>query len=141
MCVCALDSKDNGCYGNCTGQTIKYSASDSNKMPIFHKKSTSKPVPRLNRLPHCPKFQEDIEDYKHITLTVNGKEEIKFVDGVWQGIGGKANDDVKKLKEKFHAMEEENNLNRIKVEVLLDMLAEIAAETYNKDGQPLMLTQ
>lgn len=81
----------------------------------------------MARLPQCPKIEEDLEDYKNIYMNLNGKD-LKFVDGVWINAGGEKIDDIVKLKNRVNGLEEENNLNKVKVEVLLDMLAEFGSK-------------
>lgn len=100
-------------------------------MPIFNKKSSSKPKVRVARLSQCPKLEEELDDYKNIHLNMNGRE-LKFIDGAWISTNGEKLDDVIKLKNKINALEEENNLNKVKVEILLDVLAEQGSKTIEK---------
>lgn len=96
-------------------------------MPIFQKKGAAKPRGRVTRLPQCPKIEEDLDDYKNISLNLNSRE-LKFIDGVWISAAGEKTDDIVKLKNRVNGLEEENNLNKVKVEVLLDMLAEYGSK-------------
>lgn len=97
------------------------------KMPLFSKKTekvTTLPQ-RKQRLTHVPYLNEDIDEFKKISVNL-GNKEFKFIEGSWIAVnkGAGSVDDVTKLKHKITHLEEENNLNKIKVEVLLDMLAE-----------------
>ncbi|XP_063704210.1 protein chibby homolog 1 [Culicoides brevitarsis] len=96
-------------------------------MPLFSKKSekiSTLPQRKL-RLSHVPFLNEEIDDFKKVSLNL-GNKEFKFIEGSWIAVtkGTSSIDDVTKLKHKITHLEEENNLNKIKVEVLLDMLAE-----------------
>lgn len=99
-------------------------------MPLFSNKFNPKPVPprgiRCN-IGHSP-IKENLNDIKEITLNLDDKE-LKFIDGIWIEVSKKANcDDISRLLQKIKSLEEENNLNQIKIEVLLDLLAENASE-------------
>ncbi|XP_065371946.1 protein chibby homolog 1 [Calliphora vicina] len=99
-------------------------------MPIFNKKFESKPVPpRISRNNNdCPVVTEELEDYKQITLNL-GNKELRFADGIWIYATRKGDvDDVVRLNRRLKALEEENNMCDLKIEVLLDLLAEHATE-------------
>lgn len=99
-------------------------------MPLFNKKFESKPIPaRVNR---CnigfPIVNEDIEDFRNISLSL-GNKKLRFADGIWMHSTHKADvDDMLRLNKKFRALEEENNMCNLKIEVMLDLLAEHATE-------------
>ncbi|TDG50454.1 hypothetical protein AWZ03_003043 [Drosophila navojoa] len=99
-------------------------------MPLFNKKFESKPIPaRVNR---CnigfPVVNEDIEDFRNISLSL-GNKKLRFADGIWMHSAHKADvDDMLRLNKKFRALEEENNMCNLKIEVMLDLLAEHATE-------------
>ncbi|XP_001994431.3 protein chibby homolog 1 [Drosophila grimshawi] len=99
-------------------------------MPLFNKKFESKPIPaRINR---CnigfPVINEDIEDFRSISLSL-GNKELRFADGIWMHSARKGDvDDMLRLNKKFRALEEENNMCNLKIEVMLDLLAEQATE-------------
>lgn len=97
-------------------------------MPLFSKKSDKNVIPqRKERNPDVPMLQEEIDDFQNINLKL-GSKEFKFIDGTWivtSGSSSKENlDDYSKLRHKVNRLEKENNLNKIKVEILLDMISE-----------------
>ena len=98
-------------------------------MPIFTKKFAPKvSPPRTNRLDiGCPQIQEDLDEYKNISLNLVDKQ-ICFIDGVWMTSTTKGNaggfDDMMKMKRKMKTLEQENNLLQVKMDVLLDLLTE-----------------
>lgn len=57
---------------------------------------------------------------------------MKFEDGQWisESGGNVSGREVQRLKKRNLQLEEENNLLRLKIEVLLDMLSESTAETH-----------
>lgn len=97
---------------------------------MFNKKFESKPIPaRVNR---CnigfPVVSEEIEDFRNISLSL-GNKELRFADGIWMHSARKGDvDDMLRLNKKFRALEEENNMCNLKIEVMLDLLAEHATE-------------
>ncbi|KAH8406719.1 hypothetical protein KR222_007765 [Zaprionus bogoriensis] len=99
-------------------------------MPLFNKKFESKPIPaRANR---CnigyPVVTEDIEDFRKISLKL-GNKTLRFADGIWMHSVRKGDvSDMMALNRKFRALEEENNMCNLKIEVMLDLLAEHATE-------------
>ncbi|EDW84655.1 uncharacterized protein Dwil_GK14229 [Drosophila willistoni] len=99
-------------------------------MPLFNKKFESKPIPaRQNRcnIGH-PVVTEDLDDFRHISLNL-GNKELRFADGIWMHSSRKGDvDDMLRLNKKFRALEEENNMCNLKIEVMLDLLAEHATE-------------
>eukprot|EP00099_Drosophila_melanogaster_P023266 NP_650989.6 chibby, isoform E [Drosophila melanogaster] len=95
-------------------------------MPLFNKKFESKPIPvrqgRCN-IGH-PVATEDLDDFRQISLTL-GNKELRFADGIWMHSTRKGDvDDMLRLNKKFRALEEENNMCNLKIEVMLDLLAE-----------------
>jgi protein chibby 1 len=108
-------------------------------MPIFIKKLQPKQCPqRTSRLPiaQCPKIEESLEDFEDISMDLNGTV-MTFKDGTWgstnttavPSASGAA--DLTRMKKKLNQLEEENNLNKVKVDVLLDMLTENVCELKN----------
>lgn len=100
-------------------------------MPIFSKKFDVKTLPSRGKRNgiNCPPIQEKLDDFETISVNLSGQRQLKFVDGEWllnQSTG--TVDDVNALKRKVQRLEEENNLNQVKVDVLLDMLTENLAE-------------
>ncbi|TMW46051.1 hypothetical protein DOY81_008866 [Sarcophaga bullata] len=99
-------------------------------MPLFNKKFESKPIPpRTSRNNNnCPLVSEDIDDYKQIALNL-GNKELRFADGIWIYASRKCDvDEVVRINRRLKALEEENNMCELKIEVLLDLLAEHATE-------------
>lgn len=99
-------------------------------MPLFNKKFETKPIPpRISRNNNsCPMVNEEVEDYKQISLNL-GNKELRFADGIWIYATRKGDvDDVVRLNRRLKALEEENNMCDLKIEVLLDLLAEHATE-------------
>lgn len=96
-------------------------------MPLFNKKFESKPIPpRTSRNNGCPMVNEDLDDYKHISLNL-GNKELRFADGIWIHATRKGDvDEVVRLNRRLKSLEEENNMCDVKIEVLLDLLAEHA---------------
>ncbi|XP_017845941.1 protein chibby homolog 1 [Drosophila busckii] len=99
-------------------------------MPLFNKKFEAKPIPpRINR---CnigfPTVTEDIDSFRQISLNL-GNKELRFADGIWMHSTRKGDvDEMLRLNKKFKALEEENNMCNLKIEVMLDLLAEHATE-------------
>lgn len=99
-------------------------------MPIFSKKFYVKAIPvRTKRQNNFPQMQEKLDEYQSIQITLNNKKKLKFIDGTWMLTQHTADtDDITVMKRRIQKVEEENNLNQIKVDVLLDMLTENLAE-------------
>lgn len=112
-------------------------------MPIFLKKSSPKgSAPRTGRLPESvfPRIKDDIDDVRNISLHINEKKQLRFVDGIWiqnQGSGQSKTvdvnvDDFFNLKSKLDGLEQENNLLQVKVDILIDLLTENMCNANNK---------
>lgn len=99
-------------------------------MPIFSRKFDIKPIPqRGKRDASCAHIQEKLDDFRNIQLNLTNKKKLKFVDGTWITTQQTADaDDITAMRRRMHKIEEENNLNQIKVDILLDMLTENLAE-------------
>lgn len=99
-------------------------------MPIFSKKFDIKNIPqRIKRDGSCPQIQEKLDDFKVIQINLMNKKKLKFVDGTWilsQQSGDV--DDIATMRKRLQKLEEMNNLNQIKVDILLDMLTENLSE-------------
>lgn len=100
------------------------------KMPIFSKKFDIKNIPqRGKRDGSCVQWQEKLDDFHVIQMNLSNKKKLKFVDGTWMVTQKPADtDDFTAMRKRLQKLEEENNLNQIKVDVLLDMLTENMAE-------------
>jgi len=71
-------------------------------------------------------------EYGAASLKLNGAD-FKFEDGIWQsesGIGGVPHKEMVKLKKENTRLTEENNMLKLKIDLLLDMLAETTAESH-----------
>lgn len=98
-------------------------------MPIFSKKFDIKNIPqRSKRDGTSSHIQEKLDDYQVIQLNLANKKKLKFVDGTWIVTQQGDLDDVIAMQKRLQKLEEENNLNQIKVDVLLDMLTENLSE-------------
>lgn len=99
-------------------------------MPIFSKKFEIKNIPhRSKRDGNCSHVQEKLDDFHVIQLNLTNRKKLKFVDGTWIVTQQGADvDDVAVMRKRLQKLEEENNLNQIKVDVLLDMLTENLTE-------------
>lgn len=108
-------------------------------MPIFSKKFDIKSIPPRNKRNNAngAPIQEKIDEFGDITLNLD-KRKLKFVDGTWMLTQSDCStDEVAELKRKIQKLEEENNLNQIKVDVLLDMLTENLSElNLLRSGRP-----
>ncbi|XP_055902921.1 protein chibby homolog 1 [Eupeodes corollae] len=105
-------------------------------MPLFNKKYESKPTPvRTGRCNiGCPPVAEDLDEYKNISLTL-GNKELKFLDGIWIHSNKKGDiDDLTEMNRKIKRLEGENNLNKVKVEILMDLLTQNVLELNKLQG-------
>lgn len=99
-------------------------------MPIFNRKFETKPIPArvLRGNSFCPIITEDLNEYRTIGLNL-GSRELRFVDGLWvQGHRKSEIDDAICLNRRLKVLEEQNNMNELKIEILLDLLTEHANE-------------
>lgn len=105
-------------------------------MPIFSKTFDIKSVPMRGKRANddCPVLKEKLDDYANISLNF-GHKIFRFQDGRWtmqdqqhyQQTGGDGSD-VGTMKRHIKKLEQINNLNQIKIDVLLDMMSENIAE-------------
>ncbi|CAK8684929.1 protein chibby homolog 1-like [Clavelina lepadiformis] len=97
------------------------------------KKATPRKASSLSNLASLDiseRAQEFGLDYGSASLKLNGAE-FKFEDGAWQsesGVGGVPHKEMIKLKKENTRIIEENNMLKLKIDILLDMLAETTAE-------------
>uniref|UniRef100_A0A1B6EE88 Uncharacterized protein n=1 Tax=Clastoptera arizonana TaxID=38151 RepID=A0A1B6EE88_9HEMI len=78
-----------------------------------------------------------------IKLNLGGQETI-FQDGNWipeNGPTGSKYKDNQRLSRQVQQLEEENNLLKLKIEILLDMLTETTAEAHIQDKEITRLRQ
>ncbi|XP_005994329.1 protein chibby homolog 1 [Latimeria chalumnae] len=61
-----------------------------------------------------------------------GGQSLKFEDGQWitESGGNISQKEVQRLRKRNQQLEEENNLLRVKIDILLDMLSETTAESH-----------
>ncbi|XP_078491448.1 protein chibby homolog 1-like [Ciona intestinalis] len=99
------------------------------------KKATPRKAASLSNLASLDVSQRAQEfglDYGSASLKLNGNE-LKFEDGAWQsegGAGGVPHREMIKLKKENTRITEENNMLRLKIDILLDMLSEATAESH-----------
>ncbi|XP_014675522.1 PREDICTED: protein chibby homolog 1-like [Priapulus caudatus] len=113
-------------------------------MPIFGNKfSPKKPSPRKNsslsnlNLDRATQQLEFGRDYGPIRLTL-GDHDYNFDNGDWQaerGRGGASQKQTLKLGRENQSLREENNLLKLKIEILLDMLAETTCEGHLQETE------
>ncbi|KAL8600867.1 hypothetical protein ACOMHN_045005 [Nucella lapillus] len=76
-------------------------------------------------------------DYGGVKLNLGGQE-VAFENGLWiaeAGVGGGSQREMMRLKKTNQQMHEENNLLKLKVDILLDMLAEISAVSHFHENE------
>ncbi|XP_037954447.1 protein chibby homolog 1 [Teleopsis dalmanni] len=105
-------------------------------MPLFNKKFDKVVTPRTGRLNiGVPPMVENFDNYKNISLNL-GSKELRFVDGIWIQSTRKSDvDDVLRLNRRVKQLEDENNTANLKIEVLLDLLAENTTELNSMKGK------
>ncbi|XP_016401550.1 protein chibby homolog 1 [Sinocyclocheilus rhinocerous] len=108
-------------------------------MPLFGnifspKKTPPRKSASLSNLHTLDRSTREIElglEYGSPVMNI-GVQSLKFEDGQWisESGGNVSGKEVQRLKKRNLQLEEENNLLRLKIEVLLDMLSESTAETH-----------
>lgn len=109
-------------------------------MPIFSKTFDIKSVPIRGKRANddCPVLKEKLDDYTNISLNF-GHKIFRFQDGRWtiQDQHQYHNGDyASTMKRHIKKLEQINNLNQIKIDVLLDMMTENIAEQNNMRPTP-----
>lgn len=109
------------------------------RMPLFGNTFSPKKTPprksaSLSNLHSLDRSTREVElglDYGTPTMTLAGQS-LKFENGQWITEVGGAVDrrEAQRLRRRNQQLEEENNLLRLKVDILLDMLAETTAESH-----------
>lgn len=110
------------------------------KMPLFGSTFSPKKTPSksasLSNLHNLDRSTREVElglDYGTPTMNLAGQS-LKFENGQWiaeSGIsGGVDRREAQRLRRRNQQLEEENNLLRLKVDILLDMLSETTAESH-----------
>ncbi|XP_060101442.1 protein chibby homolog 1 [Heteronotia binoei] len=109
-------------------------------MPLFGNTFSPKKTPprksaSLSSLHSLDRSTREIElglDYGTPTMTLAGQS-LKFENGQWiaDSFGGSGDHrETQRLLKRNQQLEEENNLLRLKVDLLLDMLSETTAESH-----------
>ncbi|TKC42580.1 hypothetical protein EI555_008968 [Monodon monoceros] len=111
------------------------------KMPLFGSTFSPKKTPprksaSLSNLHNLDRSTREVElglDYGTPTMNLAGQS-LKFENGQWiaeTGVsGGVDRREAQRLRRRNQQLEEENNLLRLKVDILLDMLSETTAESH-----------
>ncbi|XP_070579340.1 LOW QUALITY PROTEIN: protein chibby homolog 1-like [Ptychodera flava] len=115
-------------------------------MPLFGDKFSPKKTPirkslslnNLNRLDHAVREAEYGMEYGPAAVKLGGQE-LVFENGSWvvegSSGGGVNQREYNKLKKQTQSLTEENNLLKLKIDILLDMLAESSAESHLPNKQ------
>lgn len=108
-------------------------------MPLFGNTFSPKKVPArkaasLSSLHSLDRSTREIElgtDYGPPSMRIGGQM-WKFEDGEWitEGGGTVSNKEMQKLKKMNLQLEEENNLLKLKIELLMDMLTETTVQNH-----------
>ncbi|XP_036390902.1 protein chibby homolog 1 [Megalops cyprinoides] len=108
-------------------------------MPLFGNTFSPKKTPprksaSLSNLHALDRSTREIElglEYGAPAMTIGGQS-LKFEDGQWiaESGGSVSGKEVQRLKKRNLQLEEENNLLRLKIDILLDMLSETTAESH-----------
>ncbi|XP_013204240.2 protein chibby homolog 1 [Microtus ochrogaster] len=96
---------------------------------------------RHSLLPQLDRSTRELElglDYGTPTMNLAGQN-LKFENGQWVAdtviSGGVDRRETQRLRKRNQQLEEENNLLRLKVDILLDMLSQTTAESHLKDKE------
>lgn len=115
-------------------------------MPLFGsifspKKTPPRKSASLSNLHSLDRSTRELElglDYGTPTMNLAGQS-LKFENGQWVAdsviSGGVDRRETQRLRKRNQQLEEENNLLRLKVDILLDMLSETTAESHLKDKE------
>ncbi|XP_063361723.1 protein chibby homolog 1 [Cydia amplana] len=114
-------------------------------MPLFSNKFTPKTIP-VRRTDTSVIKKEFGSDYasKELSLELSppkiklGDFEVTFEDGQWipaSGKAGAAHKEIIRLKNELEQLEEENNMLRLKFEILLDMMTDKTVEAEQVEVQ------
>ncbi|XP_076856477.1 protein chibby homolog 1 [Brachyhypopomus gauderio] len=108
-------------------------------MPLFGNTFSPKKTPprksaSLSNLHTLDRSTREVElglEYGAPVMNIGGQS-LKFEDGQWitESGGTVSNKEVQKLKKRNLQLEEENNLLKLKIDILLDMLSETTAESH-----------
>ncbi|XP_043923930.1 protein chibby homolog 1 isoform X2 [Protopterus annectens] len=108
-------------------------------MPLFGNTFSPKKTPprksaSLSNLHTLDRSTREVElglEYGSPMMTVGGQS-LKFENGQWivESGGTGTQKEVQRLRKRNQQLEEENNLLRLKIDILLDMLSETTAESH-----------
>ncbi|XP_068111096.1 protein chibby homolog 1 [Hyperolius riggenbachi] len=114
------------------------------KMPLFGNTFSPKKTPprksaSLSNLHALDRTTKEVElglDYGAPSITIAGQS-LKFENGHWvtESGGSGSQKELQRLRKRNLQLEEENNLLRLKVDILLDMLSETTAESHLKEKE------
>ncbi|XP_071754537.1 protein chibby homolog 1 isoform X2 [Centroberyx gerrardi] len=110
------------------------------KMPLFvgntfsPKKTPPRKSASLSNLHTLDRSTREVElglEYGAPVMNIGGQS-LKFEEGQWiaDSGGNVSGKEVQRLKKRNMQLEEENNLLKLKIEILLDMLTETTAESH-----------
>ncbi|XP_028332440.1 protein chibby homolog 1 isoform X2 [Gouania willdenowi] len=120
------------------------------KMPLFGNTFSPKKVPprksaSLSNLHTMDRSIRDIElglEYGSPSMKLGGQS-WKFDDGQWilEAGGNTSGKELQRVKKRNVQLEEENNLLKLKIDLLLDMLTERTVECHlmGKDGEDIKI--
>ncbi|TPP58113.1 Chibby 1 [Fasciola gigantica] len=118
-------------------------------MPLFSRKFSVPKFParkaasmtNLSQLDATTRSQEFSLDFGPVRTRLSGRD-LVFRDGNWIIEGGdtlmqsaNANRESFRIKKENHQLTEENNLLKLKIDILLDMLAETTAEVHLQENE------
>ncbi|KAM4652775.1 protein chibby homolog 1 [Discoglossus pictus] len=113
-------------------------------MPLFGNTFSPKKTPprksaSLSNLHALDRTTKEVElglDYGSPSISIAGQS-MKFENGQWitESGGSGSQKEIQRLRKKNQQLEEENNLLRLKVDILLDMLSETTAESHLKEKE------
>ncbi|KAG8441753.1 hypothetical protein GDO86_010797 [Hymenochirus boettgeri] len=113
-------------------------------MPLFGNTFSPKKVPprksaSLSNLHTLDRTTKEVElglDYSFPSINIAGQS-MKFENGQWitESGGTASQKEIQRLRKRNQQLEEENNLLRVKVDILLDMLSETTAESHLKEKE------
>lgn len=104
-------------------------------MPIFSKTFDVKTIPARGKRANddCPVIKENLDDFTNISINF-GNKVIRFQDARWILEQNQTSDESEGITLKRHIqnLEQINNLNQVKIDVLLDMMTEYMADKYKQ---------